>query len=243
MRYFLLTFVLLTGCSSYYANWWEVENEPIEPEIYCFSDVIIPYAVELAHTKRLRFEDARIYYDDFVARFRVVFTTQHILELCPTRELLVDVVEGLLIRLNGHPKAEAAFGHYPITATDLEIYFDYESYFVEYVDPTYIAWVYLHDGIVRYYSGVIKDWHKDFWNERIETYSQSFEFVQLERLAKKRLGYDKPRNAAENIANILNEPVPAPTETQQRTTTPPFNPAASVQSNNPVPPPPPKPTP
>lgn len=163
------------------------EKDEVYPyqDFYPFAQVIIPYAVELKHEKRLRFEDAQIYFSSsYVNRFRVIFSTQLILELCPARELMVDVVEGLLERLNCSNDVVDAFDHTPITADDLEIYFSFESYLVEYVDPMYICWMSLHDGIVRFYDGVLKDYNKDFWNERVEPYYKSKAFVELDRSAE-----------------------------------------------------------
>lgn len=157
-----------------------------------FTEIIIPFAVELAATRRLRFEDAVVYYNQSAERFRVIFSTQNIVELCEARGLMVDVVEGLLMRMNASPAVAADYGHFPITAEDLELYFSYESYFVEYVDPTYIAWMSLRDGFVYYYDGVIKDFHKDFWNARIEPYYKSLEFVQLTRAAEEAWKKDHP---------------------------------------------------
>lgn len=158
-----------------------------------FSEVIIPFALELQHTRRLRFEDSKIYYDGGgVLRFRVIFSTQLHLELCESRELMVTVVEGLLSRLNADPRILESFDHEPVTAIDLELYFSYESYMIEYVDPQYIAWMSLHDGFVRYYDGVLKNMRIDFWNGRIEPYYKSLEFVQIAKGAQEEYEREHP---------------------------------------------------
>lgn len=175
-------------------------------DIDSFSEVIIPYALELKKTKRLRFEDSKVYYGDFVDRFRVIFSTQHILELCDARELLVDVVEGLLNRMNESPEVVASFDHSPITADDLEIYFSFESSFVEYLDPSYIVWMSLHDGYVYIYDGTLKDYYRDFWDARIEPYYKSLLFVNIARQAEK--AYDKahpPKKALDATLSSLSK--------------------------------------
>lgn len=149
-----------------------------------FSEIIIPYAVELHHTQRLRFEDSKVYYDDFVERFRVIFSSQRILELCEARDLMVTVTEGLLERLNASGSVASNFDHYPITADDLELYFSFESFDIEYNDGTYIAWMSLHDGYVRYLNGLVKNPRIDFWDARIEPYYKSLQFVQITRAAE-----------------------------------------------------------
>lgn len=176
--------------------------QKIEDSAFC--SIIIPYATELSHTKRLRFEDAKIYYTDKVDSIRIIFSTQNILELCPARELMVDVVEGFLERLNSMPNVEDNFGHYPITADDLELYFSYESYFIEYVDPTYMAWMSLRDGVVRFYDGLLKDFHKDFWNSRVETYEKSYEFVTIQRAAEAEYLKEHPPKNPETFSHLIN---------------------------------------
>ena len=148
-----------------------------------FSEVIIPYAAELTETKRLRFEDSKVYYNEFAERFRVIFSSQVILELCEARDLMVTVVEELLDRMNESPGVVENFDHFPITADDLELYFSFESYDIEFNDGTYICWMSLHDGLVRYYTGLLKNHRNDYWDARIEPYYKSLEFVQITRAA------------------------------------------------------------
>lgn len=176
-------------------------------DVGSFSEVIIPYATELGHTHRLRFEDSRVYYDDFVERYRVIWSTQQILELCEARDLLVTVVEGLLERLNRNSQVIASFDHYPITADDLEIYFFYESYFVEYVDPTYMAFVSLHDGTVRYINGLIKNPRIDWWDIRTETYEESYRFATLHRASEKAYAEEHaPKKRRSSVFSNYYEP-------------------------------------
>lgn len=178
MRWFLPLLLLLTSCA-------QNKRPTIYGESTAFSETIIPYAMEVAHDHHLRFEDTRVYYHNATAeRVMIIFTMQAAMEVCEARFLLVDVVEGLLEQLNSDPRIVDAFDHQPITAYDLEIYFNVESFYVEYVDPTYMAWVSLHDGIVRFYDGIIKDWHKDFWHARVEPYWKSLEFVEIMRGAE-----------------------------------------------------------
>lgn len=193
---FIALFALLCSCTSQMSRpmthpW--VEKIEVNP----FSEVIIPYALELRKEKRLRFEDSEVFYDEYVQRFRVVFSTQLILELCEARELMVDVVEGLLERMNNNPWVVESFNHQPITADDLELYFSYETYYVEYIDPTFIAWMSLTDGYVRFYDGVLKDFTKDFWDARIEPYAKSLEFVRIAREAEENYKLAHPPKTAQ----------------------------------------------
>lgn len=164
-------------------------------DIHAFSAVIIPYALELERTKRMRFEDTKIYQKDDgegVRWIRLILSSQAILDLCESRELLVDIVEGLLERLNKDPVILASFAHQPITASDLEIYLSFESFYVEYDNPTFIAWVSLLDGDVRIFDGVLKDFRKDYWNSRVESYVRSRDYVMITRKARDELDKKYP---------------------------------------------------
>lgn len=181
----------------------EMAGDPIALPIDLtpFSEVIIPYGYELKKSRRLNFDDARIYCEDeYVTRFRVCFSTQDILEVEECRELVVDVVEGLLERLNNSPAA-AWFDHSPITNEDLELYFAFDAWFIEYVDPGYIAWMSLINGHVRYISGAIKNPTKDFWDARVEPYRESLLFVRMLRKAE---AEDARKNKKPELPGIRN---------------------------------------
>ena len=51
-----------------------------------------------------------------------------VMELCDARELIVDVVEGLLLELNRNPILACQFLHYPLTPSDLEIYIRFKVF-------------------------------------------------------------------------------------------------------------------
>ncbi len=164
-------------------------------DTHAYSSVIIPYALELERTRRMKFEDSKIYQVDDgmgVRWVRLFLSTQNIMDLCEARALLVDIVEGLLERLNANSAVTSSFAHTPITASDLEIYISFASFFVEYDNPTYIAWVSLIDGEVMIIDGVIKDFRKDFWNHRVEPYHKSKDFVMISRKAEQELDKKYP---------------------------------------------------
>lgn len=208
MRWLLVLAVFLSACCSskaYKHRCDRLNAEWVQKiDSTAFSEVIIPYAMELARTSRLRYEDGKVYYNDNVQRVRLIFSTQNILELCEARELMVDVVEGFLTRLNGDPSIGVNFDHYPITAEDLEIYFSYESYYIEYIDPTYLAWMSLHDGTARYYTGLLKDFRKDFWFARVEPYAKTLEYVRIQRQAEEQYMMQHPPRAKEGFFKIIN---------------------------------------
>lgn len=149
-----------------------------------FSSVIIPYAVELRYDKRLHLQQSYVLYAGGAPKIRLQFISQDILEMCQARGLLVDVVEGLLDRLNRNIPRTTGFP-YPFTAASLEIYIDFESYYSRYVDPYYIGWVVLENGMAWYYAFNAKDYTRDFWNVRHEPYFKSLSFAKIRRRAEK----------------------------------------------------------
>lgn len=174
-------------------------------DCHAYSAQVIPFTMELERTHRMRFEDLKIYqFDDGqgVRWVRLILSTQNIMDLCQSRELIVDVVEGLLERLNSDPVILESFAHRPITASDLEIYISFESFYIEYLNPTFIAWISLLDGDVRYFSGVIKDFHKDWWNSRLEPYYKAKDIVMITRKAALELDKRYPRK--QRISGYLN---------------------------------------
>lgn len=131
---------------------------------------IIRYTTRMNREQMLTLEDSRVYYTECTERIRLVLSSQKCPEIVDARENLVDFVEGLLNALNNNPSIRADLCHQPFTADDLEIYINFESYFSEYVDPFYVSYISLDDGLVCYYMATIKQWYFDRWHSRIEPY-------------------------------------------------------------------------
>lgn len=148
-----------------------------------FSEVIIPYSVELRYEKRLHLQQSYVLYAGADPKIRLQFISQDILELCQARALLVDVVEGLIARLNLVVGGSRIFPK-QVTAADLEIYIDFESFYCKYCDPMYIGWVALEDNMAYYYAYNVKDYTKDFWQKRVEPYFKSLSFATIKRRAE-----------------------------------------------------------
>lgn len=152
------------------------------------SRVVITYANKMRVEKSLRFEDSQVFYSDYAEVIRIIFSTQLILELKESRELVVDLVEGLLKELNSDPIITAQFQAGMVRPENIELYIGFESYFNEYVDQMYMGWISMYEGVVRFYSAILKDFRKDFWFNRCEPYYKSVQFVTYDREA--RAGYD-----------------------------------------------------
>ncbi|MEX1013520.1 MAG: hypothetical protein WD595_05495 [Waddliaceae bacterium] len=142
------------------------------------------YAVKLKYEKGLKLTDSVVYHDWRLNRVRLDFTTMNIMDLCEARELLVDLVEGLLERLNDNSIIAMDAASRPMTNCDLEIYINFESFFVEYVDPTYTGIICMKDGIVKFTTGEGRISDPSRWKERMEYYWQTRNFVNFTRIGE-----------------------------------------------------------
>lgn len=151
------------------------------------SSIMWDYTTDLKHERRLRLENASVINDNEIGlyKIRLEFSSQDILEVGPARQLLVDVAEGLLDRLNSPmTHYDIPPPNYPITADQLEIYVDFQSFYGEFVDPYFVGWMVLENGMAYYYAFTLKNCKLDCWNVRTEPYFKSHSYVMLERAAE-----------------------------------------------------------
>jgi len=166
----------------------EEEAENSIPDIHCeeMTSVVQEVAVELKYEKRLRLEDAKTYFNDGIHTVQINFSSQDLVDMCEARELIVDVVEKLLAKLNQDIILGPEFSNYPFRADNLEIYINFESYYGRFVDPYYITWIGLEDGDVLYETFSLKDNNRNCWAARRESYCTSREIVVYQRQAEKK---------------------------------------------------------
>lgn len=141
-------------------------------------------AAELKYERRLRLENAMVCRSIDSPMLRLEFTTQNIMELCEARELLVDVVERFLYRLNTD-YIDPEFRPAPYTSDNLEIYINFESYYTMYADRFYIGWVCLEDGEAYYYASTLKNNKLAFWHKHQEPYFKSKSIARAHTEAEK----------------------------------------------------------
>lgn len=147
------------------------------------SQIIWGLAPEWKYEYHLRLERSYLISGEDRDVIHIEFSSQDILELCQARQLLVDVVEGLLERVNASPLAQALSPE-PFTADNLEIYIDFQSFFGLYVDPFYIGWAAVIEGMSYFYAFDLKDGMLDTWHTVYEPYSQSKMFATYQRAAE-----------------------------------------------------------
>ena len=131
----ILLFINLTGCHPHkgFVPMPGIDNEMV-------MRVILPYAIQLQHDKKLTLEDSSATYGgqgNFIRKIRLHFISQSILELREARDLLVDVVDGFVDALNFDPVLGPLIASYPISSDDLEICIKFESYHGLYVDKIF----------------------------------------------------------------------------------------------------------
>lgn len=205
----LIVFFSLTGCIRFFPS--AKYEAPVIPtmSVEPVADVVLRYATELKYEKELNLMDSRIIYDDSLRRVRLNFVSQKILELCTARTLLVDVVEGLLKRLNESADARNQTFKRHFDYYDLEICIHYESFYVRYDDPMYISWVTLCNGISSFYAGDVFSIRLDKWHARSEEYYKSRLFVTIMRDSEQQYKetHPKPYDIKPNFGKGNESPI------------------------------------
>lgn len=188
MKFFLPLLLLLGALFSSCSSAWFCEPNTCPPlvrkiDAEAITRAVVVYAATLKHDYRLSYEDGKCYYSDCTEKIRLVFSSQDIIEICEARELITDVVEGLLETLNSDATIRGDLCGQHFTANDVEIYINFESWFCEYIDPFYVGWIELEGGLVTYYMDDVKQWYYNRWHARIEPYAKALEIARAQRLA------------------------------------------------------------
>jgi hypothetical protein len=179
------------------------------------SELVYDYIAELKHDNHLFFETGYIASGANESILRLEFSTQNIMELSEARALLVDTVEGMLSRLN-NSRVGFSLQPYPLTADQLELYIDFQSFHGVHVDPFFIGWVALEQGMAYYYAFNLENDRLDFWNSRTEPYAKSRSFVMLERQGEAKYKAKHPHKEKklgdthfypENVAGTKRSPI------------------------------------
>lgn len=148
------------------------------------SQTVITFSTELKHERRLILQDSKVYYKDGIEKIKLCYITQDILEMCEARCLLVDVVEGMLERLNNDPIVASQSTFSPLSADQMEVSIICETFWGEYGDSRYINWILLQDGWAHYYDHDLQNHYLDVFFVRNEPYQRSLEFTTFERAAE-----------------------------------------------------------
>ena len=204
----LLLFVALSlsGCARHVneiekTQWMKkVDTEEV-------SRLVITYSNELKHTHHLYLEDASVVFHENLEKLLVSYITQDILELSEARELLVEVTEGILDRINAHPKLAGELAYFPLRPQDLKVNIICESFNNEYVDSKYINWILLEDGEAFYYDASLQNRSSDVMYLRREPYCKSLQFVKFGKEAEEIWKLEHPTK--KKLQDLLTEEIPS----------------------------------
>lgn len=222
-----LALTFLTGCSSFeFSNFWgdsdivyDVPEAPfvdLPPPVLSvhaeeITAIIQEYSVELRHLKRLHLEHANTYYnDEGVHTIQLQYISQDIIDLCQARKLIIDVSEGLLDQLNSNPILVPEFTNHSFYPFNLEIYINFESYFIRYIDPYYVKWICMEDAKITFYTADVDDNDKKCWHTKKESYDTSRNIVLYQRLAE-----DKYKAIHEKNSTIFGDKRYYPDESER----------------------------
>jgi hypothetical protein len=187
--------LILTGCQPK-----SVPTGPFVKKIDSeeLSRLMINYSVALKKEQHLSLEDSWVSYDDTIKKICVRFSSQRLLTVEQARLQIVEVVEGLLARVNNHSVLSFELERFPITARELDIKINYESFHGRYVDELYMGLTWLQAGCVHFYAFDRKDNNLDRDHSRFEPYFKSRELALLKKEA------DLPFTDKSKISNQVN---------------------------------------
>lgn len=200
----LMALILLGACSkrSPEVPKWVWEHKIDVEELTRTS---IRYMTKWEREHKLHLEDSRVYYTDCIGKIRLVISSQDLYEICEARVLFTDFIEGYLQAINNNPSIRADMCNQPFVAEDLDVYINFESFFGEYVDPFYVGWIELNDGLVNYYMFTLKQYNYDRWHSRTEPYWKALEIARAQKEAD--LIYPPNESIGENLKRITGTSV------------------------------------
>ncbi len=139
-------------------------------------------ATKFHFEERLFFEDSKYYCNPgqiYAARFD--FSSMALLELKEARELLVDVVEDYLARVNSDPLIQPYLINGALSGDDMQVYVNFKSFWGLYLDFKYVGWITLERGCSNFYAFNMRSTKTEFVNWRSEAYINSEEIVRISR--------------------------------------------------------------
>ena len=147
----------------------------IMPGIPAVEYAVISYGNEVERESKLFLLDSRAYFTvDGIFHICLHFRTQRLVDVCDGRDLIVQLVEGFLKRINSDSTVCGTIRPFPLTADHLKINIEFESFFGRYIDPLYMGRILLENGFVFYYSHDALDKDTVRWKQRVETYEKPF---------------------------------------------------------------------
>jgi hypothetical protein len=172
-------------CRGRYPESFLMEHDPFDRYVY---DRIMMHVAEMAvkfsHERRMKLENSTLQFDGCIQTMRLDFSTMALLEFQQGREILVDITEDFLNRINSDSTIAPLLCHDVLTPADLEIQIDFKCWMGRLVDFDYVGWITLKNGWAHYYAFDMRTDRLDWWQLRNETYYQSYKVVEYTRQAE-----------------------------------------------------------
>jgi len=196
---------LLSGCQSKVVPQgpWVQKIDTLE-----ISSTVLSFSAKLGVNCHLFLEDSYVSYDDDIKKICLRYSSQKLLTLCEARLLIVELTEEFLDRLNSGPPLTFECEQFPLTADQLDIRINFESFYGKYCDKQYIGLIWLQAGCVHFFAFDRKDIKLDWDHHRTEPYFKSKELALIKKEA------DEPyleKKSVENgvmVGGITKEIVP-----------------------------------
>jgi|GEM_PF-3107662 len=141
-RYLLISLFLLSACAP--------------PEvIYPSKDltrVEIFHVEELKQRYDIRLDQASTLYNPAIGGLCLRYTSEELFDLCQARNLLVDLVDSLLEKINTDAYVASQLTTYPLNYENLDLVITFDSFFGEYCDLQYVNQIRMDSGYVTFYA-------------------------------------------------------------------------------------------
>lgn len=183
--------LILSSCSS--MNYWsEVEEVVIIPSAdpYVQKTVmsqVVPYSIELKSLYNVVLQRSNIENRDGELLIWLDFETMDIMTIDDARDLIVNLTEGLLSRLNQQQVLRDLTSSGEVTEYNLFINIRFDSWFAVHLDPLYLGRLVLDEGEVFYYAQTATYRGRDLkvHHQHRELYLVSKEIISLEMEVKR----------------------------------------------------------
>lgn len=168
-----------------YPESYFIENEMYDRYVY---DRIMLHVAQMAvkfnHERRMKLENSTLQFDGCIQTMRLDFSTMALLELQEGREILVDITQDFLKRINSDSTIAKALCNGFLSAHDIEVQIDFRCWMGKLVDFNYVGWITLKRGWAHYYAFDMRTDTLDWWQLRNETYYESLKIVEYTRQAE-----------------------------------------------------------
>ncbi len=178
-RYLGLLLIIVTFCGC--SNGSQAPRMEKAIDATEVSRQILTYSEKLRYENHLQLEDSVVYYNSKINRIRLDFSSMDTLDIWEARALLVDLVDEFLDRVNGNAIIYQDLGTTPFTASNLEVYIYFKSFYNHYVKLDSIGMISLKQGIASYIAADGFDCEGPCWRKRNEYYYQSRNFITFKR--------------------------------------------------------------